>query len=98
MQYSKEEKAMRLEDWRQSGKKAWAYAKENGLIPQTFCSWVKRGENMPGGFVEILGQIKPKQDKPQEIRIEEGGITIYIPLYVWAESSAAVVEGLRRAI
>jgi hypothetical protein len=26
MQFSKEEKAMWLEDWRQSGKSAWAYA------------------------------------------------------------------------
>jgi len=32
MQYSKEEKAMWLEDWRQSGKTAWAYAKENGQL------------------------------------------------------------------
>ena len=42
MNYSKEEKAMWLEDWKGSGKKAWTYAKENGLIPQTFCSWAKR--------------------------------------------------------
>jgi transposase-like protein len=35
-QYSKEEKAKRLEDWKQSGKSQWAYAKENGISPQTF--------------------------------------------------------------
>ena len=39
MKYSKEEKVMCLEDWKRGGKKAWAYAKENGLIPQTLCSW-----------------------------------------------------------
>ncbi|MCL1836422.1 MAG: hypothetical protein FWG46_02610 [Treponema sp.] len=33
MRYSKEEKAMWLEDWWQSGKSAWVYAKENGLNP-----------------------------------------------------------------
>ena len=27
---------MRLEGWRNSGKNAWAYAKQNGIIPQTF--------------------------------------------------------------
>ena len=34
MKYSEEEKAMWLEDWRQSGKSVWAYAKANGLNPQ----------------------------------------------------------------
>ena len=34
--FSKEEKAVWLEDWRRSGMKAWIYAKENGLNPQTF--------------------------------------------------------------
>jgi hypothetical protein len=28
-----QKKAMWLEDWKKSGKKAWIYAKENGLIP-----------------------------------------------------------------
>ena len=41
MQYSEEEKEMWLEDWRQSGKPAWAYAKANGLNPQTFAKWTK---------------------------------------------------------
>ena len=53
MQFSTEEKAMWLEDWRQSGKSAWAYAKENGLVPQTFVRWTKL-ENEPNiGFVEV---------------------------------------------
>jgi len=43
MKYSKEEKAMWLENWRQSGKSAWVYAKENGLAPQTFTNWTKTG-------------------------------------------------------
>ena len=41
-QFSKEEKAMWLDGWWQSGKKALMYAKENGLVPQTFISWTKR--------------------------------------------------------
>ena len=36
MKYSVEEKAMWLEDWKQSGKSKWGYAKENGLNTQTF--------------------------------------------------------------
>ena len=42
--YSKEEKTMWLEDWKQSGKGAWLYAKENGLVPQTFVNWTKPGK------------------------------------------------------
>jgi len=41
MQYSKEEKAMWLEEWRKSGKGAWTYAKANSLNPQTFKKWIK---------------------------------------------------------
>ena len=37
--YSKEEKAMWLEEWRQSGKSMWANAKENSPNPQTFSNW-----------------------------------------------------------
>ena len=41
MKYSKEEKAKWLEDWRKSGKGAWAFARANGLKPQTFINWAK---------------------------------------------------------
>jgi hypothetical protein len=41
MKFSEEEKAMWLEDWRRSEKSAWAYAMENGLVPQTFVKWAK---------------------------------------------------------
>jgi hypothetical protein len=68
MHYSKEEKAMRLEDWEQSGKGAWAYAKENGIIPQTFVGWTKKEKEGSCGFVEI----KPKVSSfilPSEILV-----------------------------
>jgi len=42
MKFSEEEKTMWLEDWRQSGKSAWAYTNANGLSPQTFVKWVKQ--------------------------------------------------------
>ncbi|MCL2130761.1 MAG: hypothetical protein FWH35_10475 [Treponema sp.] len=41
MLYRKEEKAMLLKNWKRSGKTAWAYAKENGICPQTFARWKK---------------------------------------------------------
>ena len=98
MKINKEERAMWLEDWRRSGKKAWTYAKENGLVPQTFIGWVKREKKNTTGFVEIPERIKSKLEQLPEIRIEKGDIKFYIPLSVWVESSKAVIEGLRLTI
>ena len=98
MKYSKEEKGMWLEDWRVSGKGAWVYAKENGLIPQTFCSWVKREGQKASGFVEISAQKKPKIDRVQEILIEKGDIKIHIPVSVWVHDSVAILEGLKESL
>ena len=97
MKYSKEEKAMWLEDWKRSGKKAWTYAQENGLIPQTFCSWVKHEtHNIPcPGFVEMPTPQKTNPEIPQEILVEKGDIKIRIPLSVWIEYPGAILEGLQ---
>ena len=103
MQFSKEEKALWLEDWRLSGKSAWSYAKENGLIPQTFCGWVKR-EAKSGSvskqdtcFVEIPARKKPGQEQQQEILVEKGDIKIHVPLSVWIDCPGVIMEGLRAA-
>ena len=95
MKISKEEKAMWLEDWRQSGKKAWTYAKENGLIPQTFCSWVKREGKSASGFVEIPAPAKPRLEQAQEILVEKGDLKIRIPFTLWTGRFLEIMEGLR---
>jgi transposase-like protein len=95
MKYSKEEKAMWLEDWKQSGKKAWAYARENGIIPQTFCSWVKSEAKQAPGFVELPTNKKPKLEQVQEILVEKGDIKIHIPISVWIECPGIIMEGLK---
>ena len=98
MQFNKEEKAMWLADWKQSGKKAWTYAKENGLIPQTFCSWVRRGVNPSTGFVEIPAQKNLKLGLSQEILVERGDVKIHIPLSVWIEYPGTIMEGIKAAL
>ena len=78
---STEEKAMWLEDWRRSGKKAWTYARENGLIPQTFVSWTKpRKGKERQAFVEVSAQALQSPRLMQEVLIEKGDIKIHIPL------------------
>ena len=97
MSFSNEEKNMWLEDWKQSGKKAWAYAKENGLIPQTFCGWVKRAEGKKTtGFVEIPKQVMWPIVQSQQMVIETEGLKVHIPLTICAEELQTILAALGR--
>jgi hypothetical protein len=97
MKYSKEEKAMRLEDWRGSGQCANAYAKANGIVPWTFHRWVKEEAQTAHGFVEVSAQAMPSV-RNQEVVVEKGEIRIHIPATMSAAQIENVMEGLRRAI
>ena len=97
MSFSREEKAMWLEDWKRSGKKAWTYAKENGLIPQTFCSWVKRAEEKKStGFIEVPKQLIQPMNENRMMVIETGGLNIHIPLTVCASELQTIFAALGR--
>jgi hypothetical protein len=107
MHYSEEEKSMWLEDWRQSGKSARAYAKENNLNPQTFVNWTKAEST--AGFVEVCAAkatcaskaaapILPPVHHSQEILIEKGDVKIHIPLCLGRGELRAVMEGLGAAL
>ena len=80
MKFNEKEKAMWLEDWRQSGKSAWAYAKENGFVPQTFVKWSKAGAGTKPCFVEVPAVISPPPQQSPEILIEKGEVKIHIPI------------------
>jgi transposase-like protein len=41
--YSKEEREWLVEEWGQSGKSKWAFAKEMGLSVQTLNNWTRNG-------------------------------------------------------
>ena len=102
MNYSKEEKAMWLEDWRQSGKSAWAYAKENGLNLQTFKNWTKAEAKQC--FVEVPStpavpaRVLQPAVQTREILIEKGDVKIRIPLMIGRGELRAVIEGLGAAL
>ena len=102
MKISSEEKAMWLEDWRQSGKSAWAYAKENRLNPQTFAKWAKAETETKPGFVEVpMPVIVPTmnaQAHAPEILIEKGEVKIHIPMTVGNSGLRAVIESLGAAL
>jgi len=96
MKFSEEEKAMWLEDWRKSGKKAWTYAKENGLIPQTFVGWAKTKAGNKPCFVEV-----PTEaiyfERREEILIEKGEVKIHIPLTICSSELRTIIDALAGA-
>ena len=94
MQYSKEERGMWLEDWKQSGKSAWAYAKENGLNTQTFVKWTKSEAQSKPCFVEVPAQVVQPQMAMPEILIEKGDVKIHIPISFGRNELRAIMEGL----
>ena len=105
MRISEEEKKLWLEDWRGSGKSAWAYAKENGLVAQTFVRWTKgkREEKSLAAelgpcLVEVSAQVIPSVRQAPEILIEKGEMKIHIPLGIGSNELRAMMEGLRCAL
>jgi hypothetical protein len=98
MKLSKEEKAMRLEDWRQSGKSAWAYAKTNGLNPQTFVKWTKEGTEAKPCFVQVPVPLMPGTLREPEILIEKGEVKIHIPLISGNRELQAVIQWLGHGV
>ena len=102
MQFSKEEKTMWVEDWQRSGKSAWAYAKENGLVLQTFVRWTKAKPEEKKSFVEVQRQMPAPMIPPacvvSEILIEKEAVKIHIPLAIGSNELRAVMEGLGSAL
>jgi transposase-like protein len=98
MHYREEEKAMWLEDWKQSGKSAWMYAKENGLNPQTFTKWVKKETEAKPCFVQVPMQAAAVATEIPEILIEKGDVKIHIPLVARSIELRAIMEGLGSAL
>ena len=97
MKFSEEEKAMWLEDWRRSGKKAWTYAKENGLIPQTFVQWTKTRAEGKTCFVEVQEPVMPGRQSEPEILIEKGGVKIHLPLTIGGMELRTIISVLAGA-
>jgi hypothetical protein len=98
MKLSKEEKAMWLEDWRQSGKSAWAYAKTSGLNPQTFVKWTKEGTEAKPCFVQVPTPVMSSMQHEPEILIEKGEVKIHIPLSSGNRELQAVIQWLGHGV
>ena len=94
MRFSKEEKTKWLEGWRQSGKNAHRYAKENGLIPWTFIRWTKEEAEASQRFVEVPVQSMLLPGKITEILIEKGELKIHVPVGLGGKDLRSVMEGI----
>jgi hypothetical protein len=77
---------MWIDDWQKSGKKAWTYAKENGLIPQTFV--ICRNKNKNRHPVTTI----------RDSVIEKGVLKIRLPGGMNGRDIILVIESLRAAV
>ena len=98
MHFSNEEKTKWLEDWKQSGKSAWAFAKEKGLNQETFRRWTKPKPKLKSGFVEVKPQAMPSAPRATEMLVEKGDLKIHIPLNLGRDELRAIMEGLGAAL
>jgi hypothetical protein len=98
MRFSKEEKAMWLADWRLSGKSAWAYAKANGIFPQTFINWTKIKAEVKSDFVEVPAKIIQPVQAVQQMVIEKDDMKIHIPVSVGFNELRTVFAALRDSV
>ena len=96
MNYSTEERNMWLEDWKQSSLSAWAYARVNGLNPQTFVRWTKIENDAEPGFVEVSAEIVQEQHYPNKIVIEKGDVKIHIPCGIGRNELQVIMAGFWR--
>jgi hypothetical protein len=91
--YSEEEKRMWVEDWKQSGKSRYPYAKKNGLNPGTLKNWVREAEGPPD-FVEIKPQMPEPMGYVPEILIEKGEIKVHLPVAINRQDLRTVIQSL----
>jgi transposase-like protein len=95
--YSEEDKTRLVEEWEQSGKTKWAFAKELGLPYQTFSRWMRPPEETRG-FVEVSGKLEEAEQGGRTgcvLVAEQGSIRVHIPVGATAEDLSVVVRALR---
>lgn len=83
--YSKEEKEMLLLEWEKSGMLYSQFAKEHGIIQNTFYKWAKDKKQKPKTkkFVEISStNVHTISQTQQNIVIHTGKITIEVPVFI----------------
>jgi transposase-like protein len=91
--YTEKERLEHLEKWEKGGMTKAEYAKKAGIYPTTFYTWThKAGRKWKKEFVEInkcelIGETR-------EVVIENGDITIRLPLSVCTQELQRIFEAL----
>jgi hypothetical protein len=98
MRFSKEEKAIWLSKWRKSKKKAWTFARENNLSPQTFLKWTKVETKSKPDFVQVPSTIIQPLQAVQELVIEKDEMKIHIPVSIEYNALCVIFTALRGSV
>jgi transposase-like protein len=95
--YSEADKAWLVEEWEQSGKSKWAFAKELGLSYPSFRNWTRKPEPAQG-FVEVgrkLEEAEPGARACCAVVVEHGSIRVHLPAGFRPGDLAVVIQALR---
>jgi transposase-like protein len=97
--YSEADKAWLVQEWEESGKSKWAFAKDLGLPYQTFSRWTRPPEDSQG-FVEVSGKVEEAAAEAGErtgcaLVVEHGLFRVHVPAGVRLQDLAVVVQALR---
>ena len=94
---SAEEKKRLIEQWKESGKSRWTFAKEQGIGAQTLYKWTASAKE-PSGFVELRTGNKPVFLNNREMILERGETRIRIPLEMSEREMNAVTTLWKRLV
>ena len=95
--YSKEEKDKIIEQWKESGKSRWTFAKEQGIGAQTLYKWTNTAKG-PTDFVELKTGSKTLPTNNRDIILERGETIIRIPLEMSEREMNAVTALWKRLV
>ena len=106
--YSREEREWLVEEWGQSGKSKWAFAKELGLSVQTLNNWTRQAETGSrlvevseklGAEGESCGSGLPEDRalSAREVAAELDGLRVRLPQGATRGDLALVFKALRRS-
>jgi transposase-like protein len=95
--YSEADKAWLAEEWEQSGKSKYAFAKELGVSYQTFSNWTRKPE-AGQEFVEVSGKLAAAGEGLRTccaLVVEHGLFRVQFPAGFTLRDLTMVVQALR---
>ena len=90
--YTEIERQEHIENWKNGNLTKTGYAKQAGIHPTTFCTWLRGARSRKQGFVEIKS--RKAADSFPAVVIEKGDLKIHFPLALGTKELQNVISAL----